>query len=186
MFKNFDVSIESISPLLMHNGQLADPMNEWTRKLKALSGNRKKTDEIFAEMSRIEWFGSLYAMDDKLIIPSEMIEACLIEGAKKSKLGKQFKSAVFVSDNAVLNIGVKYTIQSLWDAEIYRDVRGVRVGTSRIMRTRPKFMKWSTDFRIDFDPDLVQRHEVMKALNDAGTQVGLGDFRPKFGRFKVV
>ena len=36
-------------------------------------------------------------MKTRIIIPSEMIEACLTDG-QKSKLGKAFKSSVFVHD----------------------------------------------------------------------------------------
>lgn len=46
--------------MLMHNGQLADPSNEWARAIKEISGKRAKTAADYEEMARLEWLGSLY------------------------------------------------------------------------------------------------------------------------------
>ena len=188
MLQELSVSIVGVSPLLMHNGQMADPLNKFTKQLKEVSGKRKKTDEDHAEMSRIEWHAGLYVNENnKLILPSVCVEAAIIDGAKKSKLGKAFKSSVFVNDDSILDIGVSYgKATDLWTEDEYRDVRGVRIGQSRIMRTRPIFRKWSTIIEILFDDEQVNQSEVMRAIVDAGTKSGVGDFRPKFGRFDVV
>ena len=77
-----------ISPLIMHNGQTADPLNKFARELKQLSGKRKKTDEDYAAMAKIEWMAGLYVNNDGyLIVPSFVIESAIYEGAKKQKLG---------------------------------------------------------------------------------------------------
>lgn len=180
------VSVVGVSPLLMHNVQLADPLNKFAKQLKAVSGKRKKTDEDHAEMSRIEWLGGLYVnADGLLIIPSSMVEAAIYSGAKKSKLGKAFQSAVFVQDDAILDIGVKRKAVDLISDDQYRDVRGVRVGQARVMRTRPIFRKWKTTFTVLFDDEQVNESEVTRAIQDGGSKCGFGDFRPKFGRFEM-
>ena len=183
-----NVSIKGVSPLLLHNGQTADPTNKYSRQLKEVSGKRKKTDEDFAEMSRIEWHAGLYVnQQQKIIIPARCIEASICEGAKKSKLGKAFKSSVFVLDDAVLDIGKKYGVASdLWHDEQYRDIQGVRVGQSRVMRTRPIFFNWGIDFIVTYDDEQVNLADVRRAIVDAGSKSGLGDFRPRYGRFEVV
>jgi hypothetical protein len=181
------VKIRGVSPLLMHNGQTADPLNKFSKQLKAVSKKTKKTDEDHAEMSRIEWHAGLYTNEDgKLIIPSTLIEASIQDGAKKSKLGKAFKSAVFVNDDAVLDIGNNKKAADLWGDDQYRDVRGVRIGQSRVMRTRPVFNQWRLNFVLYFDDEQVNKSDVVKAINDAGSKAGLGDFRPRFGRFETV
>jgi len=188
MIKNLTVSITGVSPLLMHNGQTADPTNKFSRQMKAISGKRKKTDEDYAAMSEIEWHAGLYTnTDGKLIIPAEVIEASILDGAKKSKLGKTFKSSVFVSEDAVLNIGAKYEkATDLWKQEQYRDTRGVRIGQARVMRTRPIFHQWSCDISMTYDDEQVNESEVMLAIKDAGLKCGLCDFRPRFGRFEAA
>ena len=182
------VSIQGVSPLLLHNGQTADPTNKYSRQLKEISGKRKKTDEDYAEMSRIEWHAGLYVnADQKIIMPASLLEAAIYDGAKKSKLGKAFKSAVFVLDDVILDIGRKYgSAADLWKDEQYRDIRGVRVNQSRVMRTRPIFFFWGCEFIVTYDDEQVNLADVRRAINDAGSKSGLGDFRPRYGRFEVV
>ena len=187
--QQLEITIEGVSPLLMHNGQTADPLNKFSKELKAVSSKRKKTDEDYAEMSRIEWHAGLYVnRDGFLVIPSEILEASIGDGAKKSKLGKAFKSAVFVDQDAILDIGIgpKKKAIDLWGDDQYRDVRGVRVGQARIMRTRPIFTNWKAKFVVNYDDEQVNESEVVRALEDAGSKSGLCDNRPKYGRFRVV
>ena len=180
--------IDGIAPLLMHNGQLANPLNPLVKQMKSLTGQRKKTDDVHAELSRLEFRAGLYLSHEGVVeIPSEVIESCLIEGAKKSKLGKQFKSAIAIHENSPLDYGEQLTVDELWERnEEFADVRGVKVGTSRIMRTRPIFRSWRLEFEVSYNPDLVNPEQIQLAVADAGTQVGLCDYRPKFGRFQIV
>ncbi len=46
--------------MLQHNGQTADPLNEFAKELKKVSGKRNKTDEYHALMGEIEWRAGLY------------------------------------------------------------------------------------------------------------------------------
>lgn len=187
MLQEITFGIRGIAPLLMHNGQMANPLNEFAKALKEVSGKRKKTDEDHAEMSRIEWHASLYTnADGVLILPAHILEAAIHEGAKKQKLGKQFKSAVFVENDSKLDIGIDKKAADLWGNQQYVDVRGVKVAQARIMRTRPIFPRWSCTFTVTFDDEQVNASDVKRAVNDTGSIVGLCDYRPKFGRFEVV
>lgn len=180
-------NLRGVSPLLMHNGQTADPLNRFSKELKAVTKKRNKTDEDYAEVSRIEWHAALYVnAKGELILPSVQIESCIYDGAKISKLGKAFKSSVFVNDDALLNVGTKKKAADLWGDDRYRDVRGVRVGQSRVMRTRPIFSEWQCSFEVLFDDQQVNDSDVRRAISNAGMRVGIGDFRPKFGRFEIV
>ncbi len=186
MFETLKVRLNGLSPLLMHNGQLANPLNPFTKQLKTITSKRKKTDDDHAEVARIEWHASLYIdSDGRLCMPGENIEACLIGGAKKSKLGTQFKSSVFVDGSPVIDYGGRKKAAELWGDDQYKDIRGVKVGTARVMRCRPIFRKWSIVVDIKYNPEMANEADVAKAMADAGQQVGLGDFRPKFGRFEV-
>lgn len=187
MLQEISVSIVGVAPLIMHNGQTCDPLNKFAKAMKEITGKRKKTEEDHGELSRIEWMAGLYVNDlQRLILPSDVLDASIVEGAKKSKLGKQFKSAVFVPYDAELDIGKKsYTIEDLWKDENHRDIRGVRVGTSRVMRTRPIFRKWAATFAVQFDDEQVNLADVQRAIRDCGVQVGLCDYRPKYGRFEM-
>ena len=187
MLKQLEVKIEGVSPLLMHNGQMADPLNKFSKELRAVSSKKKKTDEDYAEMSRIEWHAGLYVDKEGFpALPSEALEAAIGDGAKKSKLGKAFKSAVFIDNDARLDIGTKKKAVELWGDEQYRDVRGVRVGQARIMRTRPIFTDWKATFIVNYDDEQVNESDVVRALDDAGSKCGICDNRPKYGRFRII
>jgi hypothetical protein len=54
------------------------------------------------------------------------------------------------------------------------------------MRTRPIFRTWALKFEVSFNADLVNPEQIQLAVEDAGAQVGLCDYRPKFGRFQIV
>ena len=65
--------------MIMHNGQTCDPMNKFARAIKEISGKRKKTDEDYAEMGRLEWIAGLYVNEEgKLIIPADVLDSALI------------------------------------------------------------------------------------------------------------
>jgi hypothetical protein len=44
----------SVAPLLCHNGQLADPLNDIARQMKKISSKREKTDTDLEELARLE------------------------------------------------------------------------------------------------------------------------------------
>ncbi len=176
------------APLLMHNGQLADPLNSFTKALKDVTKKRKKSDDDLTEISRLEWRGSLY-YDAQLgpVIPSEIIDSVLVEGAKKSKQGKAFKSAVFCVEGPYkLEYEGPRDEAGLWKDPSFRSVLGVRVGQSRVMRCRPRFAKWKLTIKVLLLPGDVNVSDVTDAIENAGIFVGLCDFRPRFGRFTVT
>ena len=62
--------------------------------------------------------------------------------------------------------------------------KGVKVQTSRIIRIRPMIPTgWSITFTLEYDESILNEKSILKAMNDAGALIGLGDWRPKFGRF---
>jgi len=89
-----DITIEGTSPLLMHSVRLANPFDEWTKRLKALNSKRKKTGEDVHEIARVEWNGGLYIDDVGPYVPSEWIESMIRDGAKKNRLGRTVTSAL--------------------------------------------------------------------------------------------
>jgi hypothetical protein len=53
------------------------------------------------------------------------------------------------------------------------------------MRTRPIFRKWATTIQITHDTTVIDEAEVFQLLKHAGQLCGIGDWRPRFGRFSV-
>ena len=64
--------------------------------------------------------------------------------------------------------------------------QGKTVQLSRIIRIRPMIPTgWSITCTVEFDESIVNRQAVIDAATEAGSIIGLGDWRPKFGRFTV-
>lgn len=182
--RRFKVRVRGRS-LLMHNGQLANPLNEWSKALKVETSKRKKSDEDHERIAQIEFQGGLY-FDDKLgpVLPGALIDATLVNGAKKKRLGSIFESCVRTSEDVYrLDYEGPRTREGLWADPQFRDQRGAGVQTSRVLRTRPKFTDWSVTFEVDVFPCELNPDNVRQAIVDAGIYVGFGDFRPRFGLF---
>lgn len=181
------LSITGATPLIAHNIQMADPLNKFARQLKAVTKKRTKTDEDHLAMARIEFEGSLY-YDDTLgpYIPGQNIEKCVVEGARISKQGKQIERGLFVLDDACpLVYAGPRDIPGLWGGGDSEFVSGmmVRVGTQRVRRTRPIFRTWALEVEAELDPALLNPEELQGIVDSAGAMVGLGDYRPRYGRF---
>lgn len=181
-----NVRIRGISPLLMHNGHMADPLNEYAKELKKVSKKRVKTDDDHAAMADIEYMGGLYIGDDGApVIPGENIEAMLVKAAKSQKSGPKAQSGVWSDGRWPVEFKGPRDPEALMNDENFRDRRMVRVTTSRVARTRPMFRAWKLAFQVEIIRVLVDPDEVRQWLEYAGLAVGLGDYRPKFGRFAV-
>lgn len=183
-YKTLRVRITGVTPLLMHNGQLADPTNEWAKRMKQITAKKKKTESDYEELGRLEWFGSLYLKDGKPCIPGEVIEGTIVTGAKKKRIGNAAKGGVVCLDSFPLENGGAdlSNLDKLWaDAKHVNKAR-VKVQQNTVVRTRPQFMPWSCEGEIQYDPSLINKSEVLSALQEAGAMC---DWRPKYGRFEA-
>jgi hypothetical protein len=168
-------------------------LDECTKALKAAAKKRNKGDEDQVEISRLEFIGGMY-WDETLgpYIPTDNLQAMLVEGARKRKLGKQFEALVEVAPrDDVDGYAIRYPgprqIEEMFADPRFVFCKQVRVGQSKVMRTRPRFPKWEITFDIDSDTDAggPSQDEIHQALTDAGNLVGLGDWLPRYGRFGV-
>lgn len=186
-YQTLNFRITGIAPLLMHNGRLADPLDPHSQALAAATSRRGKVEADHLEIARLEFLGSLYLDGGEPCIPAEMIEAALIRGAAKAKKASVAKAAILVRSNARLIYDGPRDPRGLWDAgTAFRHRTGVRVGMMRVMRTRPRFDGWSAEVGIDFLPALIDARDVQTFLTVAGEQIGIGDWRPRCGRFSVA
>lgn len=172
MEKSVAVTIDGISPLLMHAYPLVP--------VEALE---KRPAEEQAELAayRDPDTGELY-------LPGIAVQRALVSGAAYSKgkgrasLQKVAAACIFVHPERI-GLGTKrYEI----------DARPVVVPATRgrVIRYRPRLDKWRASFEISYDPTLLTEVQLRRIVDDTGSRVGLLDFRPErkgpFGRFHVV
>lgn len=178
--------ITGVSPLIMHNGQTADPLNRFAKEMRQISSKRMKTEADFERLAQLEFMAGLYVENGRPVIPGEVLEAALVQAAKKSKRGKQAQAGLFCEGNFALEYDGPAEPEALWADPSFRLVAGVRVAQARIMRTRPKFESWAARVEARYQPELLNADEVDRFMETAGSMVGIGDWRPRFGRFETM
>lgn len=186
MKNQINFKIRSVVPLLMHSERSVNPFEPLVKQMKSITGKRKKTDEDLIEIARLEFLLSLYHDGKHYFIPAVNVFATGREAAKQLKLGTAWKQAIIVDNDATFDFKHKSkSPDELWDLVEYRDVRSVGVNGSKIMRTRPIFKEWSSEFTIFFDETKFNHQQIIDIIKLAGQYTGLGDYRPRFGRFEI-
>lgn len=179
--------ITGTSPLLMQAETLANPLHDLTREHKKVSGKRKKSEDDYLWLMQSEWSASMYH-DTELgpYIPALNLESCIAEAGKIHKLGKVIKQSVqVIEDKARLEYEGPRTKDAMWQSNRFSDVRGVGVMGKKIMRCRPIFLHWSAAFSVEFMEDVLDCSDLIRTVEEAGRRIGIGTYRPRFGRFSV-
>lgn len=185
MSEKLNCRITGVSPLIMHNGQLANPLNRFSKAIKEISGKRAKTEADYEEMARLEWLGGLYVKNGIIVLPGMNVEATFLASARKRRKGKQAQAGVICPTDAPLQYDGSGLPEDLWPDERFRFTTIVRIKGSRIVRTRPMFENWSAEVEFLYDPSLMNHDDMLSLWIDAGQHIGICDWRPKFGRFEV-
>lgn len=183
------ITIVGTQPLLMHSTRLADPLDPIVKEIKRFTSKRvNKTDDDQEKIAQLEFTGSLY-MDPEIgpFIPGDNIQRCLTDAARMNKLGMKVTRGLFVSTNVnPLAYDGPRTADELWANPVFRHRASVKVTTSRMMRTRPIFHKWSTEAFATIDDGQLSLEDLRQIADNAGSFIGLGDWRPRYGRFTAT
>lgn len=196
MIRTAEFEIAGDVPLLMKNGQLADPGNKWAIEIAKLPKGNKQTEKDRERRMELLWYGSLYHRSDKdleLVIPEINIEQMVIEGGRCSSKGMEITRYVTCPEAPALLINAKGNgklmsssdVDRLWASHRFEDRRLVVISKKRVMGIRPRFDEWGLRFKLNFNEMEIDPMLVVHAVVEAGNQKGLGDFRPRFGRFHV-
>lgn len=186
------IKVEGTRPLLMHAAALADPLNPYSKQIKAIKANRRRTDADEELAAQLEWEGGLYYdTEDGLgpYIPGVNLEAVIKESARKWRKGKDVERGVMVTEEKVrLDYKGPRELAELKADGHFRDVRSARMPSTgaRVIRARPRFSEpWTLTFTVEFDPRTIEKKDLLAILERAGEDIGLGDWRPRYGTFAV-
>jgi len=166
-----EVKIKGISPLLMNRYPLVP-----------VEAMEKKTAEDQAENAAYR------NLDGSLYVPGVNLQRCFVSAATFSKgkgrgsLQKPVAACVMVSP-VDLSLG-----QTEYEIDSRRVV--IKATGGAVVRHRPRLDRWELEFMIEYDDTLLKETELRRVVDDAGSRVGLLDFRPEkkgpFGRFIVT
>ena len=170
------VDIEGASDFLFHRW---NPDAVDAKAASAKNSKAKKTDDIESYVYRDE--------EGMLAIPGEYLRGAIVHAAKfrqdprspRKSAMDLFKAAIVVTTQ-MASLGTKD-----WD---YLDRRRVMIQRNGINRTRPAIR---AGYRVRFEvmvltPEYIDRNTLRETIENAGRLIGIGDFRPTFGRFGIV
>ncbi len=170
------VTVQGSADFLFHrwNNEAVDE-----KAAAAKNSKSKKTDNVESYVYRRD--------DGELAIPGEYLRGAIINAARfrpdprspRKSAMDLFKAAIVVM-TPLAPLGVKN-----WD---YLDKRRVTVQRAGINRVRPAMKAgWQATFHLmNVLPEYVDRDMLRETIESAGRLVGLGDFRPTFGRFGII
>jgi hypothetical protein len=171
-----ECTVQGVADLLFHRWN-CDAIEA---KSKATKGSQeKRSDDIESYIFRND--------DGLLCVPGEYFRQAMVNAAKflqdprspRKSAMDLFKSAVF-STSPLCSLGVKE-----WDYEDRRRVTVMRAGITRIRPALKTGWKCKATFQVNL-PEYVSQELFLQTLNEAGRLIGVGDFRPTFGRFVVT
>jgi hypothetical protein len=181
-----EVTIRGIAPLMQHRYPLPD-LSQLSKGGKKSTGAKDYSDE---------WRSYLYTANGQVVQPSCHIEGALVKAAAGFKItgkrGKSYKdlfSANVIIDPVEIPHGIPAPDELDCDADkpLYIDMRPVIVNRARVVRLRPTLKPgWQLSFTINVTDDELPYEILSDVLTLAGKTVGIGDYRPKFGRFMVT
>mgnify|MGYP001575074928 FL=1 len=181
--KIIDVELKGISPLMQHR---------YTLKTEKEDQSKKKSGVVdYSEA----WINALYWNDEIGIYqPASHIEGAMIKAAtnfqipgRRGKTYKDiFKSSVFVRPDYI-PFRIKGEPKKLLERGKFDiDIRPVVIQRSRVERARPIFRNWNLKLQIEIHDEQIPEEVVKEVLDFAGKFCGIGDFRPRHGRFQVI
>lgn len=183
--KTLRITVKGTAPLLVHRFSDDDSVHKSSRRA-----------DIKRAIPRDVALSCAYVLEDgsHCLSGFSFIRAMAMAGANHRLTGSR-RSLKFVVPTAVRASSEVIVLHDekgvpLKDCEV--DARPVSIPATkgRIMRYRPRYEVWFASFEIVLNDDILAVDTTHTLLNEAGTSVGVGDFRPAcsgpFGTFVVV
>lgn len=209
MIRHYQISIKSITPLLMHMDSVewSNTMDRW----KNDPANKKNSKAGDDRTPAFRWLGNVYNDGKSICISAENIAACLIQSGAMvpvpgGKGGKTFKSQTMsgmqIVDRYVpLRLGANgavvpwSSLSALMDEPDFEKhceackrlgfelfVKRARIGTAKHIRVRPKFDDWQAEIAVDVWDEQITEDVLRTLFEYGGRYKGIGDWRPSSGK----
>jgi hypothetical protein len=134
-----------------------------------------------------------YTLNGGLAFPAAAFRKAVIAASKGRKVGRLGLPTIMLAScfetADLVQVNDPETGEQLVEYEI--DVRGAKPpGQGMVRRARPILHSWSCVVDFEYDDELVSPELIREVLDQAGSRVGVGNYRPeksgRFGRFEVV
>jgi len=177
-YKRINVVIEGLTPLLMNR---LNPESLKTKsRMKIQEYSTEKDAANSAYMAEIDGKKQLY-------VPQEAVYSMMISTSKIYKVRRMGLASILAG-----TMRIEPEKIPLGTDQYEIDERAVVIQNQRVLKGRAKLPKWKAAFQIVYSTRLPQGIEptMREILEDAGTRMGLLDYRPQhkgwFGTFEVI
>jgi len=174
--KTIEVCVEGTTPLLM---------NRFLDRQIDTKG-KKRTGAI----EEFDLTDKLYLVDGKPQVPGIYFRNSIVEAAKQFKITGKGKSTYSKLAGSTVQVKEEYVPILPGEYEAYRIAAVNPMTKGRMMVTRPRFNKWKCRFNVELLDDALPPSVLNDIIQQAGSYVGIGDWRPDkkgmFGKFMLT
>lgn len=170
------VRLRGSTPILFHRWDCEDVEAE---AQAAKGSSMKKTDN---------WEAYLYRNEDgEICIPGVYLHQALVNAAKFKQDPRSPRKSMADLTRAAFVVTPWLASTGKREPDFF-DRRRVLIQRSGVTRIRPALLPgWEVEFQIEcLLPEYVNPDLLYDLLVQAGRLVGIGDYRPMFGRFQIV
>jgi len=167
--------IKGTAPLLQHKMSLEQEAQLESKTKKSVGQAKGDNPESY-----------LYLIDGKIYQPSEHIFQAIIKQLSSYKIQGRGKKTYKEIGKGSIGLTPEYILHNNQNYVIDSRTVVIPATKGRTIRKRPRFNDWSLNFTITLFNDDLPSEVIKSALDDAGREGGLGDYRPRFGRFIVT
>lgn len=173
--REIECEIEGVAPLLQHKMSIEQEAQLASKTKKSVGQMKGDNPEEY-----------LYKVSGVICQPAEHILQAIIKRLGGYKIQGKGKKTYLEMGKGSINIVpdmIPHKIQT-WENDVRTVV--IKATKGRVVRIRPKFPEWALEFTIQLINEDMPAEVIKAALDDAGREGGIGDYRPRFGRFIVT
>jgi len=171
--KTINVEITGVAPLLQHRFATEEHGENTSKSKKKVYDPKVEAEKCLYKNAK----GEIYQ-------PAEHIYQSMVRAAVDFKFEKKRTYKDVITSGIIVQ---PEEIPLIFEGQYEIDARGAVIQRSRIVRWRPRFNKWKLNFSICIlDDENISVSTLKEILERAGATKGIGDYRPRFGRFMVT
>lgn len=167
--------MKGVAPLLQHKMSLEQEAQ--------LASKTKRSAGAFKSDNPEDY---LYKVDGKICQPAEHFLQAILKKLTNYKIQGKGKKTYKELGIGALNIVPEFIEHEHQEWTVDQRTVVIPATRGRSVRLRPKLENWELAFTIQILNDDLPVEVVKAALDDAGREGGIGDYRPRFGRFMVT
>jgi len=201
--KTYQIELKGLSDMIQHRDNI-----DWAGEMKRWREDPKNKNVSVAGDDRspaFTWIGSLYHDEENVVVPSDNLMRCLMEGGAMvvvpgGKNGKTFKSQtqsgmVVIEESWPLLVNDKpipvkplLALSKEKDFDVHCEtartagfmlyVKRSKIGASKHIRVRPRFSNWAVSGTLQVWDEQLTLNALRAIVTSAGAYKGLCDWRP--------